>query len=342
MKVDRRVPFVVMADHDLSIISGAVVRHVLDGQEADVLQAVSDAYLAHAGTQAKTPRTQPLFVNGGRFFAMPASLEDGRPIVGMKWVASFVGNVMNGAERASALLIVSDVRTGRPLAIVDGTLISAKRTGAGAAVALRYLAAPGSIESLGLVGCGPINYEVLRFVVHLFPIRRVQLVDLDRGRIASFADRVRAEFAPIEPIASTLDDVLGAADVVSIATNSSTPHIQALPRRPLLVLHISLRDLVPGVIAEAYNIVDDVEHVCSAQTSVHLAAEATGRRDFIKGTIPGLVSGTFQYEPAEVPTVVSPFGLATLDLAVLRVVMRRAEGHPDLARVPGFRGTVWS
>jgi ornithine cyclodeaminase len=331
-----------MADHDLSIISGAMVRQLLDGQEDAVLQAVADAYLAHAATQAKTPRTQPLFVNGGRFFAMPASLEDGRPIVGMKWVSSFVGNVSKGGERASALLIVNDARTGRPMAIVDGTLISAKRTGAGAAIALRHLASPESTDSLGLVGCGPIHYEVLRFVAHLFPIRRVHLVDLDPGRVESFANRVLSEFGSIAPVASTLDELLSVADVVSIATNASTPHIMALPPRPFVVLHISLRDLAPGVITNAYNIVDDVEHVCSAQTSVHLATEETGRRDFIRGTIPGLLAGTFHYERPSVPTVVSPFGLATLDLAVLRVVLERAESHSDLTRVAGFRGTVWT
>jgi len=327
---------------DLSIISGAMVRQILEDQEDLVLQAVSDAYLAHAAEQAKTPRTQPLFTNGGRFFAMPASLEDARPIVGVKWVASFVGNVSNGGERASALLIVNDAHTGRPIAIVDGTLISAKRTAAGVAVALRHLVSPESTQSVGLIGCGPIHYEVLRFIAHLFPIRQVHLVDLDPNRVESFAGRVRADFPSVEPVPSTLAAVLHEADVVSIATNTPTPHIMSLPERPFVLLHISLRDLAPSVIAKVYNIVDDVEHVCSARTSIHLAAEETGRRDFIRGTIPGLLSGAFHYERPSVPTVVSPFGLATLDLAVLRVVLERAEGHPDLTRIPDFRGGVWT
>ncbi len=331
-----------MRANELSIISGAMVRRILEGREDLVLEAVSDAYLAHGAEQAKTPRTQPLFTNGGRFFAMPASLEDERPIVGVKWVASFVGNVSNGGERASALLIVNDARTGRPLAIVDGTLISAKRTAAGVAVALRHLVSRESTRTLALVGCGPIHFEVLRFIAHLFPLRQVHLVDLDPARVDSFAGRVRAEFPSIEPVVSTLDAVLREVDVVSIATNTSTPHIMSLPERPFVLLHISLRDLAPSVIAGVYNIVDDVEHVCSARTSVHLATEETGRRDFIRGTIPGLLSGAFHYERPSGPTVVSPFGLATLDLAVLRVILAHAEGHPDLTRIPDFRGGVWT
>jgi 2,3-diaminopropionate biosynthesis protein SbnB len=333
-----RNPF--MPDDSLSILSGAMVRRILEGQEDLVLQAVTDAYLAHDAEQAQTPGTRPLFVNGGRFFAMPASLEDDRPIVGVKWVASFVGNVSNGGERASAMLIVNDARTGRPVAVVDGTLISAKRTAAGAAVALRQLAPVHSIASIGLVGCGPIHYEVLRFIAHLYPLRRVYLADLDPKRVESFSDRVREAFPSIEPVAATLDEVLHEADVVSIATNTTTPHIMALPQRPFVLLHISLRDLAPSVIVQSYNIVDDVEHVCSARTSIHLAVEETGRRDFIRGTIPGLLAGTFHYERPQVPTVLSPFGLGTLDLAVVRVILARAEGQ-DIVRIPNFRGTVW-
>jgi N-[(2S)-2-amino-2-carboxyethyl]-L-glutamate dehydrogenase len=330
-----------MPDDSLSIISGAMVRRILDGQEDLVLQAVTEAYLAHGAEQAQTPGTRPLFVNGGRFFAMPASLEDDRPIVGVKWVASFVGNVSNGGERASAMLIVNDARTGRPVAVIDGTLISAKRTAAGAAVALRQLAPIASTASLGLVGCGPIHYEVLRFIAHLFPIRRVYLADLNPKRVDRFAERVGEAFPSIEPIAATLETVLHDADVVSIATNTTTPHIMTLPQRPFVLLHISLRDLAPAVIVQSYNIVDDVEHVCTARTSIHLAVEETGHRDFIRGTIPGLLAGTFHYERPEVPTIVSPFGLGTLDLAVVRVILARAAGE-DVMRIPDFRGTVWN
>ncbi|MGA8806775.1 MAG: 2,3-diaminopropionate biosynthesis protein SbnB, partial [Thermoanaerobaculia bacterium] len=131
------------------------------------------------------------------------------------------------------------------------------------------------------------------------------------------------------------------ADVVSVATNATVPHIASLPARSFVVLHISLRDLAPEIIAGAYNVVDDVEHVCSARTSVHLASEMTGHRNFIRGTVPDLLNGTFRYErPAHIPTIVSPFGMAILDLAVLREVLARI-GHDGVTRVSGFSDSVW-
>lgn len=325
-----------MPDRDLTIISGPTVRRILEDNDL-VLRAVTDAYLAHARGQTKSPGTQPLYTNGGRFFAMPASIEDERPIIGVKWVGSFVRNVVAGGERASAMLIVNDAATGKPVAIVDGTVISAKRTAAAAAVALRALGE--SPQSIGFIGCGPINFEIFRFVAHLFPLKRVYLVDLDPSRASRFAERARSQGA--EVTLSTLEETLASADVVSFATNATTPHVASLPARPFVVLHISLRDLAPEIIAGAYNVVDDVEHVCSARTSVHLAAEATGRRDFIRGTIPDLLNGTFRYERPDVPTIVSPFGMAILDLAVLREVLARTGDQEGVMRVANFSDSVW-
>jgi ornithine cyclodeaminase len=272
---------------------------------------------------------------------MPASLEDDRPIIGAKWVGSFVANVAAGGERASALLIANDAETGRPRAIVDGTLISAKRTAAAAAVALRHIATAETAQTVALVGCGPINYEVFRFIAHLFPVRTVALVDLDPKRAEAFGARLQGEFSSVAVTTATLDEVMATADVVSLATNASVPHIASIPRRPFVILNISLRDLAPSIIADAYNIVDDVEHVCSARTSVHLASMETGHRDFIRGTISDLISGALRYERPEVPTIVSPFGLAILDLAVLREVLSRTNGNGDTTRIANFRDPVW-
>ena len=332
-----------MPDSELTIISGSAVRDILEGQEDLVLAAVRDAYRAHGIGTTRCPGTQPLYANGGRFFAMPASIDGEQPMIGMKWVASFVANVASGGERATAMLIANDAVTGRPMAVVDGTLISAKRTAAAAAVALQLLEPPNAKLSLALVGCGPIHYEIYRFIAHLFPVSRLQLVDLDAGRLEAFAARLRAEFPEhVAPVAATLQEVLETADVVSIATNATTPHIDAVPRRPFTILHVSLRDLAPSVIAGAVNVVDDIEHVCSARTSVHLATMETGHRDFIRATIPRLLSGDDHYERPAVPTIVSPFGMAILDLAVLREVLAHANGQAGITRVPGFRGGVWT
>ena len=90
----------------------------------------------------------------GRINAMPAHIGGEIEICGMKWIAGFPPNpVKFGIPRAHALIILNDSWTGVPLAIMDGTYISAMRTGAVSGVGAKYLANPDS-EVVGIIGCG--------------------------------------------------------------------------------------------------------------------------------------------------------------------------------------------
>jgi ornithine cyclodeaminase len=96
------------------------------------------------------------------------------------------------------------------------------------------------------------------------------------------------------------------------------------------------------VILSADNVVDDIDHVCRAQTSVHLAEQKVNHRNFIHCTLADLLSGSKSLPDNSLLTVFSPFGLGILDIAVARHVYHQALKRNLGTVVPGFFPEPWT
>lgn len=334
---------------DITVLRGGEVRALLANQEASVLEAVRAAYLAHGRGESSLPHS--LFLRfpddeRNRIIALPAYLGDGFNVAGVKWVSSFPNVVGQGLDRASAVVILNSPHTGRPQAILEGSVISATRTAASAALAARALHGR-ERPRVGLFGTGLINFEITRFLLHVFPENEGFVVyDLDRSRAETFRRRCAETFGGLEvEVAGSAEAVLGGSDLVSMATTAVRPHLDTLAACPAgtTVLHISLRDLSPQVILSADNVVDDVDHVCRAQTSVHLAEQQVGGRGFIRCTLAEVLSGAAPARGGgEGLVIFSPFGLGVLDLAVSKLVCELAARQHCGTTIESFLPAPWA
>ncbi len=108
--------------------------------------------------------------------AMPAYIP-GLKSAGIKWVGGFPGNPKIGLPYISGLLILNDVETGLPCAVMDCTWVTAYRTAAASALAAKYLARPQS-EVLGILACGVQGRTHLAAMATLFPLKRVYAYDI--------------------------------------------------------------------------------------------------------------------------------------------------------------------
>jgi ornithine cyclodeaminase/alanine dehydrogenase-like protein (mu-crystallin family) len=108
--------------------------------------------------------------------AMPAYIPALKS-AGIKWVSGYPENFKRGLPYISGLLILNDVETGIPYAVMDCSWITAYRTGAASALAAKYLARPES-ATVGILACGVQGRTNLEALSCLFKIQKVFAFDV--------------------------------------------------------------------------------------------------------------------------------------------------------------------
>ncbi|MFB6813978.1 2,3-diaminopropionate biosynthesis protein SbnB [Streptomyces sp. NPDC056347] len=328
-----------------AVIPGADVHRVLDGRHEDVVRIVESAYRVHGSGDTVNPPSYFLTFPDrpdSRIIALPASLGGSAGVDGIKWISSFPRNVEAGIPRASAVLVLNDPVTGYPMACLESSIISAARTAASAALAADVLArgrGRGRPRRIGFFGTGLIARFVHQYLTGTgWSFEATGVYDVSDTHAKGFARHLEREGDNgTLTLHTSPEDLVRSSDLVVFATVASAPHVTdpAWFAHHPLVLHVSLRDLSPEVILASANIVDDAEHCLKANTSPHLAEQATRGRDFIDGTLYDVLTGTVDV-PGDRPVVFSPFGLGVLDLAVGRHVYDTLHQRGELAVVDGF------
>src|SRR3989454_634113 len=328
---------------ELSIINGKTVFDVIRAHRDECIGIVRDAYLAHDHGQSVNPDSYFLRFPEKpdcRIIALPAYLGDGFHVAGLKWIASYPGNVRRGFPRASAVLVLNNYDTGHPLSLFESSIISAARPAASAVLAAYWLSGRSRrAQALGIVGTGFIARYVYDFLVDTgWEIDEVRLYDTSPLESEKFRNTAcRPERHRAVAVAADVEQLVRGCDVIVFATVATTPHIAdpSLFEHNPVVLHISLRDLAPQILLASQNVVDDVEHVMKANTSPHLAEQQTGNRDFVTGTLAEIMLGRRSVDRRR-PVIFSPFGMGILDVAVGKWVYDQAVASGQELRLSDF------
>ncbi|MFW5679156.1 MAG: ornithine cyclodeaminase family protein, partial [Pseudomonadota bacterium] len=153
-----------------------------------------------------------------------------RRVAGVKLVTVTPDNADRALPAVYGAYVLFDQTTGAPLAMLDGTVLTLRRTAAASALAARYLARPDAAR-LALFGAGALAPHLVRAHAIVRPIREIMVWNRTPERARALADALRTEgFA-----ASATEDrqtAVATADIVTCATLASEPLVEGAWLQP--------------------------------------------------------------------------------------------------------------
>jgi len=303
---------------------------------AQAIRAVKKAFIQLSAGKAEVPlRTHiPVKKARGGTLIMPAYL-NGNGILGTKIVSVFPGNKKKKLPTIHAVVVVLDAMTGRPKAFMDGTYLTALRTGAASGVATSLLARRNA-RVAAIFGAGTQGRTQLEAVCTVRPIEKVWVYDVIPKAARDYVRKMKTRGSPIPEnifVARSAKEAVREADIICTATTSFrpvfndsdlklgvhingvgsyTPEMQEIPARTVVRSKVVV-DSLQASLAEAGDLLISIEGGLISDKHIHgeIGEVAAGK-------IPGR-------ESEGETTFFKSVGLAVQDMAVAELVLRRAE-----------------
>ncbi len=318
----------------IRILTASDVRKALPMRET--IEAMKNAYAAWSDGRADIPLRTSLAIppREGTSLFMPAYVrEKDEDALAVKVVSVFPQNPKRGIPLIQAAVLLLDAETGAPAAFLEGSALTAIRTGAAAGAATDILARRES-RVAAVIGAGVQGRTQLEAVCAVRSVERAYIYDADPARAETFV----REMAGIRGIprdlraATSVDEALDEADILCTATTSSTPvydaaalpdglHINGIgsytldmiENPPELMTRAAVFvDARPAAIAEAGEI------VAAIRAGFLENSEIAELGEVILGRVPGRVSDSQI-------TFFKSVGIAAQDALAARLALKNAE-----------------
>lgn len=318
---------------NLRIISKEDICRVISMAQA--IEVVKEAFAQLSLGLAEVPIRTQLGVarTEGTVLFMPAYLRE-TDLLGMKIVSVFPRNVDKGIPTIHALVTLVDAETGRPTAVMDGTHLTALRTGAVSGAATELLARKDA-RVAAIFGTGVQGRTQLEAVCEVRGIERAWVYDLDREAAESYAEEMRMRGGRIPTdvvVAATASEAVHEADIICTATTSPRPVFEDKDLKPGTHINAAgaytpeTREIPEETIQRARLFVDSRE-ACWAEAGDLIIPRSKGLisdRD-IRAELGELVSGVKQGRSNdEEITFFKSVGNAVQDVAVAGKVLEEA------------------
>lgn len=261
-----------------------------------------------------------------RIIAMPAFIGGPFDKAGLKWIASFPGNLKLNKPRANSVIILNNSHTGETEAVINTALLSVIRTVSVSGLIVKYFDRVRHLKefNVGIVGWGPIGkghaemflsqYGNRIAKIYVYDIRGVEVED-----VSNFGDKLE--------VVNDWEQAYKNSDVFVTCTVSEERYISGKPKERALLLNVSLRDYKVDIYEEVKGsiIVDDWQEVCRENTDIELMNLHKGLAEHDVTNIIELVcyNGIKKFDDNQ-PVMFNPMGLSVFDISIATYYTRKA------------------
>jgi len=303
---------------------------------AEAIEAVKQAFIQFSEGQADVPLRAniPVPEREGSVLFMPAYLK-GSAALGSKIVTVFPHNREKNLPTIQAVVMVIDAETGRPQALMEGTYLTALRTGAASGLATDLLSRKDA-QVVAIFGAGRQSRSQLEAVCAVRSITKVWIYDIEPKNTSAYLEAIKDcfESVPIEfNVANSPSEAVQEADIICAATTSFTPvfddkdlkagvHINGIGSyRP------EMQEIPAQTVQRAKVVVDSRQaSLKEAGDLIMPLKEGRFSKSHIHGELGEVAAGKISGRTSdEELTFFKSVGIAVQDMAVASVVFNRCQ-----------------
>lgn len=187
----------------------------------DMMDSIEKAFEQYHSGNFSMPDRYTAAYDGKTMLYMPCFAAG---VIGTKMLAEFPDNPKKGLPYLDGLMILNDLATGAPLAVMNGSVLTALRTGAVGGVAMRHFSSPES-SRVGVIGCGVQGLHQAIYACSARNIREISLLDPYIKDWKVFTDKLRQAVGnEVElRICSDASELLLESDIVITTTQAKQP-----------------------------------------------------------------------------------------------------------------------
>jgi ornithine cyclodeaminase/alanine dehydrogenase-like protein (mu-crystallin family) len=183
-----------------------------------IIELVEKGMYEHGHKRVENPPKPGIHSKSDAFIhAMPAYYQ-ALGIGGLKWVSGYPSNRALGLPQIAGLMIVNDMETGMPLAVMDCRWITAVRTAAVSAITAKYCAVEDT-DSLGVVGCGVqgrMNIVALKEVIP--SLEHISVFDISKEAMQRYKTDFEKQLGVEIKTTNSVKEAVNGKDMILTAT----------------------------------------------------------------------------------------------------------------------------